>query len=177
MAQEKTPLPEVPASFDWQAFRDDAHQTVDLIVDYQQSLIEQTIPCQSSVEPGYLLEGLEVEAPEEGRPWNDINNEIKEKIIPGMTHWQHPNFFAYFPSQVSPPALLGDMVANAMNQPGFTWNSSPAATELEMVTMEWLRKAFHLPESMSWKAEGGGILQPTATEGMITSLWPPEIVP
>jgi glutamate/tyrosine decarboxylase-like PLP-dependent enzyme len=62
------------------------------------------------------------------------------------------------------------MVANAMNQPGFTWASSPAATELEMATMEWLRKAFKLPETMSWKTDGGGVLQPTATEAMITNL-------
>lgn len=170
MSQEKTPLPQVPASFDWQAFRENAHQTIDLIVDYQQALCDERLPCQSSVEPGYLLQSLEDEAPEEGRAWNEINNEIKEKIIPGMTHWQHPNFFAYFPSQVSPPALLGDMVANAMNQPGFTWASSPAATELEMATMEWLRKAFKFPESMSWKSAGGGVLQPTATEAMITNL-------
>jgi len=170
MSQAKTPLPEVPASYDWQAFRENAHQTIDLIVDYQQALCDESLPCQSSVEPGYLLDSLEAEAPEEGRPWNEINDEIKDKIIPGMTHWQHPNFFAYFPSQVSPPALLGNMVANAMNQPGFTWASSPAATELEMVTMEWLRKAFDFPQSMSWKSEGGGVLQPSATEAMITNL-------
>ena len=170
MSQDKTALPPIPASFDWQAFRDNAHQTVDLIVDYQQALCDERLPCQSSVEPGYLLDSLEDEAPEDSRSWEDINSEIKQKIIPGMTHWQHPNFFAYYPSQVSPPALLGDMVANAMNQPGFTWACSPAATELEMVMMEWLRKAFALPESMSWKTEGGGILQPTATEAMITNL-------
>ena len=170
MSPSKTPLPPVPDSFDWQAFRDNAHQSIDLIVDYQQALCEQQIPCQSSVEPGYLIDALEDQAPEEGRPWQQINDEIKDMIIPGMTHWQHPNFFAYYPSQVSPPALLGDMVASAMNQPGFTWAASPAATELEMVTMEWLRKAFNLPESMSWKNEGGGILQPTATEAMITNL-------
>ncbi len=170
MPNEKDPLPAIPSSYDWQAFRENAHQTIDLIVDYQQALSDEAIPCQSSVEPGYLLDSLEQEAPEEGQEWTRINEEIKQKIIPGMTHWQHPNFFAYFPSQVSPPALLGDMVANAMNQPGFTWASSPAATELEMVTMEWLRRAFEFPESMSWKSEGGGVLQPTATEAMITSL-------
>ncbi len=170
MSEQKPTLPPVPASFDWQAFRDNAHQTIDLIVDYQQALCEQTIPCQSSVEPGYLLESLEDQAPEEGRPWSEINAEVKDKIIPGMTHWQHPNSFAYFPAQASPPALLGDLLANAMNQPGVNWVSSPAATELEMVTMEWLRKAFDLPESMSWKSDGGGVLQPSATEAMITNV-------
>lgn len=170
MPDQFPPLPPVPPSYDWQSLRDNAHQTVDMIIDYHQALSEESIPCQSLVEPGYLLQGMEDEAPEEGCSWDAICKEIQDKIIPGMTHWQHPNFFAYYPSQVSPPALLGNMVANAMNQPGFTWASSPAATELEMVTMEWLRKAFNLPVDMSWQNDGGGILQPTATEAMITNL-------
>ena len=170
MRLSKRKLPPVPESFDWDAFRQNAHQTVDLIIDYQQALEKQDIACQSSVEPGFLIDSLPATAPEKGCEWSEISALVNEQIIPGMTHWQHPNFFAYYPAQMSPPALLGNLMANAMNQPGFTWASSPAATELEMVTMEWLRKAFDFPKSMSWHGSGGGVLQPTATEAMITSL-------
>ena len=164
-------LPPVPDAYDWEAFRANAHKTIDLVVDYHIAIQKGEVKkVQSEVEPGYLVKRIGDEPPEAPVAWDVVNNEIKDHILPGITHWQHPNFFAFFPSLVSPPALLGDMVSNAVNQPGFNWVCSPAATELEIITMDWLRKAFDFPEQFSWKGSGGGIIQPTATEAMIVAM-------
>ena len=88
MEQNHKDLPDVPKSYDWQEFRKNAHQTIDLIVDYHEALESKEIPCQAEVEPGYLLDALALEADESAQDWQQINDEIKEKVIPGMTHWQ-----------------------------------------------------------------------------------------
>lgn len=163
-------LPPVPEAHNWEKFRRDAHAAIDWIVDYQRDLQAGTIPVNYSVQPGFLREALPQVAPEQPEEWGRVMSDFQQHIVPGMTHWQHPNFYAYFPSLVSPPALLGDLLMNAMNQPGFTWACSPSATELELVVMDWLRKAFQLPESMSWGGSGGGVMQTSATEGMMVSM-------
>jgi aromatic-L-amino-acid/L-tryptophan decarboxylase len=90
--------------------------------------------------------------------------------VPGMTHWQHPDFYAWFPAQLSPAALLGDTIASSFNQPGFNWMASPAAAELETIVTDWLARAFGLPEEMTWESTGGGVLQPTASEAAVVAL-------
>ncbi len=160
-------LPPVPAAYDWEAFRQNAHQTIDFIVDVQKQLHERQLPVQAVVKPGYMAAALPEEAPEQAEPWGSIMGDIQAHVLPGITHWQHPDFYAYFPAMMSPPALLGDLLASSWNTPMFSWVSSPAATEMEIVVMNWLVSAFGLPQSMTWAGTGGGVLQASATEAMI----------
>jgi aromatic-L-amino-acid decarboxylase len=78
--------------------------------------------------------------------------------MPGVTHWQHPSFFAYFSANSSPPALLGDMLSGALNVIGFSWVTSPAATELETVVLDWLARLLGLPEEFCADGRGGGVI-------------------
>lgn len=96
--------------------------------------------------------------------------DVQEFIVPGVTHWQHPSFFAYFPANMSYPSLLGDMMGAMFNIIGFSWITSPACTELETIVLEWLRKALQLPESFSSVGKGGGVIQQTASEATLVAL-------
>ncbi|EQC39504.1 hypothetical protein SDRG_02944 [Saprolegnia diclina VS20] len=162
-------LPPIPSDYDWEQFRANAHATIDFIVDYQKQLHARQIPVLPSCQPGDLRRALAKKAPEHPVAWSQIMADVQDQVVPRMTHWQHPDFYAYFPSMAAPSAILGDMMASAMNQPGFNWICSPAATELELHVMDWLREAFELPETMSWGSSGGGVMQPSATEGMIVA--------
>ncbi|OQS03014.1 tyrosine/dopa decarboxylase [Thraustotheca clavata] len=164
-----TKLPPIPSDYDWEQFRTNAHKTIDFIVDYQKKLHSRQIPVLPTCQPGDLRRSLSVSAPEKPVAWDQIMEVVSQQVVPRMTHWQHPDFYAYFPSMAAPSAILGDMMASAMNQPGFNWICSPAATELELHVMDWLREAFSLPETMSWNSTGGGVMQPSATEGMIVA--------
>lgn len=161
-------LPPIPAAYDWEAMRAHGHKVVDFIFDYQQQLARREFPCQSQVQPNYLREKIPSETPPlQPASFDKVINDVKQHIVPGMTHWQHPDFFAFFPAMVSPPALLGDMMSNAFNQPGFNWIASPAATELEVLVTNWLCSAFGFPREFTWNGTGGCVLQPSATEAAI----------
>lgn len=162
-------LPPVPDAYDWERFRSQGYQVIDFIADYHRQLATRQAPVSPNVEQGFLINKLEKSAPEEPVPFDQVMGVVRDQIMPGMLHWQHRDFFAWFPSMVSPPAILGDAIANAINQPGFTWLCSPSATELEMVVMNWLVRAFDLPKNFSWEvgSTGGGVIQPSATEAMI----------
>ncbi|KDO32029.1 hypothetical protein SPRG_03246 [Saprolegnia parasitica CBS 223.65] len=162
-------LPPAPADYDWDAFRAKAHQTIDFIVDYNKRLAARELPVLPSCEPGDVRRALPSRPSETPVEWSQILADVEKVVVPNMTHWQHPDFMAYFPAQAAPSAMLGELMANAMNQPGFNWICSPAATEMELHVMDWLREAFGLPEAMSWRGSGGGIMQPSATEGMIVA--------
>ncbi|EPY32708.1 aromatic-L-amino-acid decarboxylase [Strigomonas culicis] len=166
------PLPPIPEAMDWEKFRENGHKVVDFIADYYQSLKERKMPPQSAVEPGYLKQLIpQKEAPPQpGASFESILQSIQSSIIPGMTHWQHPDFYAWFPAQLSPAALLGDTVASSLNQPGFNWMASPAASELEVIVTDWLARALGLPPAMTWEGTGGGVLQPSASEAAVVAL-------
>jgi aromatic-L-amino-acid/L-tryptophan decarboxylase len=163
-------LPGIPTAFDWEAMRADGYKAIDYIVDYHKSLSERAIPCQAEVKPNYLQNTLGTvwpEAPQTAQPFTDVLEDVKKHIEPGMTHWQHPDFYAFFPAMLSPPALLGDLLSNAFNQPGFNWVASPAATELEIMVTNWLVNAFGFSKDFLWSGSGGCVLQPSATEAAI----------
>lgn len=166
------PLPPIPEGMDWEKFRADGHRVIDFIADYHQSLKKRAIPVAPQVEPGYLKKAITATvAPQKpSMSFTEVLDNISAHIVPGMTHWQHPDFYAWFPSMLSPPALLGDTVASAFNQPGFNWMASPAAAELEMIVTDWVARALGLPESMTWGSTGGGVLQPTASEAAAVAL-------
>ena len=122
----------------------------------------------SKVQPGYLAPQLPTEAPEHGQPWEDIRQDISKLIVPGLTNWQHPAFMAYFPSNVSYPGILGELYSSVYSAPAFNWICSPAITELETVMMDWVAQMIGLPECFLSKTEGGGVIQGTASEAIVT---------
>lgn len=90
------------------------------------------------VEPGYLRPMLPKYAPENSEKWEDIMKDVEEAIMPGITHWQHPRFHAYFPAGNSYPSILGEMLSAGLGIVGFSWAASPACTELETIMLDWI---------------------------------------
>ncbi|TVU39509.1 hypothetical protein EJB05_12932, partial [Eragrostis curvula] len=120
--------------------------------------------------PGYLKELLPDTAPNKSDTLEDLFDDIREKIVPGVTHWQSPNFFAYYPSNSSTAGFLGEMLSAAFNIVGFSWITSPAATELEVIVLDWFAKMLKLPSQFLSTELGGGIIQGTASEAVLVVL-------
>ncbi|KAG0553831.1 hypothetical protein M758_12G044200 [Ceratodon purpureus] len=151
--------------FDAEEFRKHAHRMVDFIADYHRDI--ETFPVRSQVEPGYLKKLLPESAPDEPEALEDILNDVQSKIVPGITHWQSPNFFGYYPSNDSTAGFLGDMLSGGFGIVGFSWIASPAATELEMIVLDWLGKLLQLPNEFLSSGKGGGVIQGTASEAVL----------
>jgi len=124
-------------------FRRAGHEVVDWIADYLDGVGEY--PVLSQVQPGQLVDALPAHAPECGEPMELILDDFRRQIMPGITHWNHPRFFAYFGISGSGAGILGEMLSAALNVNGMLWRTSPAATELEQVTLGWLREWLGLP--------------------------------
>jgi aromatic-L-amino-acid decarboxylase len=124
-------------------FRRAGHEVVDWIADYLAGVGEY--PVLPTVQPGDIADSLPAHAPEQGEPMERILEDFRKLIVPGMTHWNHPRFFAYFAVSGSGPGILGEMLSAALNVNGMLWRTSPAATELEQVTLGWLREWLGLP--------------------------------
>ncbi|XP_052127613.1 aromatic-L-amino-acid decarboxylase isoform X1 [Frankliniella occidentalis] len=152
-------------------FRVRGQEMVEYICRYLEELPERRVV--PSVEPGYLKHLIPKEAPENGEAWEDIMADVESKIMPGVTHWQHPRFHAYFPSGNSYPSILGDMLSDAIGCIGFSWAASPACTELETIVLDWLGKAIGLPVDFLAFAEGskgGGVIQTSASECVLVCM-------
>ncbi|XP_068591923.1 aromatic-L-amino-acid decarboxylase isoform X1 [Cebidichthys violaceus] len=151
-------------------FRRRGREMVDYVADYLEN-IEQR-PVYPDVEPGYLRSLIPSEAPLEPDNYDDIIKDVERVIMPGVTHWHSPNFFAYFPTASSYPAMLADMLCGAIGCIGFSWAASPACTELETVMLDWLGKMLKLPEQFiaGTHGRGGGVIQSTASEATLMSL-------
>ncbi|XP_009760717.2 tryptophan decarboxylase TDC1-like [Nicotiana tabacum] len=153
---------------DPEEFRTQAHQMVDFIADYYKNI--ENYPVLSQVEPGYLRNRLPETAPYRPESFDTIMKDIQNHIVPGMTHWLSPNFFAFFPATVSSAAFVGEMLCTCFNSVGFNWLASPAVTELEMVVMDWLANMLKLPKSFMFSGTGGGVLQGTTSEAILCTL-------
>ncbi|KAL4313379.1 hypothetical protein GQ457_01G001440 [Hibiscus cannabinus] len=132
-------------------FRNQAHQMVDFIADYFQNI--ESYPILSQVQHGYLWANLPENPPDRPKPFETIMNDVQNKIVPGMTHWLSPNFFALRLS-----GFLGEMFCNCFNSVGFNWLASPTTTELEMTVMTWLADMLKLPKSFMFQGSGGGVI-------------------
>jgi len=117
-------------------FRKNAHDTVDWIADYFQNI--ENFPVKSQVAPGDIFDQIPKKAPVRPEPYKEIMKDLDKIIIPGVTHWQSPSFFAYFNANNSFPSILAEMVTAAMGAQCMSWQTSPAATELEEVMMRWI---------------------------------------
>ncbi|GAA6072829.1 aromatic-L-amino-acid decarboxylase [Tachysurus ichikawai] len=140
-------------------FRRRGKEMVDYIADYLENIEKRNV--YPDVEPGYLRSLLPEVAPDEPETYEDVVKDIERVIMPGVTHWHSPYFYAYFPTANSFPALLADMLSGGISCVGFSWASSPACTELETVVLDWLGKMLNLPEEFlaGSDGKGGGVIQ------------------
>ncbi|KAF3792438.1 Tyrosine/DOPA decarboxylase 2 [Nymphaea thermarum] len=157
---------------DPEEFRKQAHLVVDFLAHYYRDVAKY--PVLSQVEPGYLRKCLPDSAPDNPESIDAILKDVVKDIIPGITHWQSPNYFAYFPSSGSTAGFIGEMLSTGFNVVGFNWMSSPAATELESIVMDWLGRMLSLPDSFMFSGNGtiggGGVLQGTTCEAILCTL-------
>ncbi|XP_042281043.1 aromatic-L-amino-acid decarboxylase isoform X4 [Thunnus maccoyii] len=151
-------------------FRRRGREMVDYVADYLENLEQR--PVYPDVEPGYLRSLIPTEAPLEPETYEDIMKDVERVVMPGVTHWHSPYFYAYFPAASSYPAMLADMLCGAIGCIGFSWAASPACTELETVMLDWLGKMLQLPECFiaGTQGHGGGVIQSTASEATLMSL-------
>lgn len=153
---------------DAEQLRECGHKMVDFVADYYKNI--ESFPVLSQVQPGYLRELLPESAPTHPDTLEDVLSDVQSKILPGVTHWQNPNFFAYYSSNSSIAGFLGEMLSAGINMVGFSWITSPAATELETIVMDWLAKALNLPDVFHSTGQGGGVIQGTASEAVLVVL-------
>jgi aromatic-L-amino-acid decarboxylase len=143
-------------------FRAEAHKLVDWIADYYRNVA--AYPVKSQVIPGDIASRLPELPPEDAENFNAVFADFENILLPGITHWQSPNFFAYFPANSSFPSLLGEMLTAALGAQCMKWETSPAATELEEVVMKWLRQMTGLPDTFE------GVIQDTASTATLCSI-------
>jgi aromatic-L-amino-acid/L-tryptophan decarboxylase len=149
-------------------FRRHGHAVVDWIADYYERI--DTFPVLSQVQPGQIRSSLPPKAPGSGEPFEAILADVDKLILPGITHWQSPNFFAYFPANASAPAILGDLLSSGLGVQGMLWSTSPACTELETHVLDWLVEMLGLPEKFLSTSTGGGVIQDTASSSSLCAL-------
>src|SRR5262245_29291507 len=124
-------------------FRRQGRAVIDWIADYYEKI--ESYPVLSQVEPGHVRASLPEEPPSTGESFEAILSDVDKLILPGITHWQSPNFFAYFPSNTSGPGILGELLSAGLGVQGMLWATSPACTELETHVLDWLVDMLALP--------------------------------
>jgi aromatic-L-amino-acid decarboxylase len=149
-------------------FRRHGHAAIDWIADYWSSLDE--LPVRSQVAPGDVASQLPPTAPEWGEGFDALLDDLDRVVVPGLTHWQHPRFFAYFPANSSPAAILGDLISSGIGAQGMLWATSPAVTEVEQVVLDWFARALGLPEAFLSTGPGGGVISDTASTATFTAV-------
>ncbi|MGB9697368.1 MAG: pyridoxal phosphate-dependent decarboxylase family protein [Ignavibacteria bacterium] len=139
-----------------------AYQLINWIAEYYANIEEY--PVRSPLKPGDVINQLPKEAPQKAQPFEAIMSDFEKVILPGITHWQSPNFFAYFPANASFPSILAEMLTAALGVQGMKWETSPAAAELEEQVLNWIKKAFHLPTRFE------GVIQDTASTSTLVAI-------
>jgi aromatic-L-amino-acid/L-tryptophan decarboxylase len=149
-------------------FRRHGHTVVDWIADYYTRI--ESFPVLSRAEPGQVRASLPAEPPSKGEAFPAILADIDKLILPGITHWQSPKFYAYFPSNASGPAILGDLLSSGLGVQGMLWATSPACTELETHVLDWVAGMLDLPQKFLSTGAGGGVIQDTASSASLCAL-------
>ncbi|MGH7354750.1 MAG: pyridoxal phosphate-dependent decarboxylase family protein [Candidatus Rokuibacteriota bacterium] len=147
---------------DTREFRRHAHAFVDWMADYLESV--ERYPVRAQVKPGEIAGQLPLSPPERGEPMAQIFADFKSIVLPGITHWQHPSFFAYFPANSSPPSLLAEMLTATLGAQCMLWQTSPAATEMETRMLDWLRQMIGLPDGFT------GVIQDSASSAILCAI-------
>ncbi|WP_326552921.1 pyridoxal-dependent decarboxylase [Micromonospora sp. NBC_01813] len=148
-------------------FRRAGHAVVDWIADYWQSLEKH--PVLAATPPGAVTRALPAAPPEQGEPFDAILADLDRVVVPGLTHWQHPGFFGYFPANTSAPSVLGDLVSAGLGVQGMLWTTSPACTEVETVMLDWLAQLLDLPDRFRSHHAGGGVIQDSASSATLVA--------
>jgi aromatic-L-amino-acid decarboxylase len=149
-------------------FREYGHQAVEWIAAYYERL--ESFPVLSTVKPGEIRAALPADPPEHGEGFDGVLHDLDAVLMPGITHWQHPSFFAYFPANASGPGILGDLLASGLGVQGMIWATSPAATELETHVLDWLATLLDLPTRFRSAGRGAGVIQHSASDAVLVAL-------
>ncbi|KHN71251.1 Aromatic-L-amino-acid decarboxylase [Toxocara canis] len=152
-------------------FREHGKEMIDYIVDYLENIHKRRVV--PAIEPGYLRDSLPHDAPQHPESYAAVMEDFEKFIMPGVTHWQHPRFHAYFPAGNSFPSILADMISDALGCMGFSWAACPAMTELEIIMLDWFGKMIGLPPEFlpfTENGRGGGVIQGSASECNFVSL-------
>jgi len=149
-------------------FRVAGSELIEWIARYMETVEDHRVT--PDVKPGEIIAALPSAAPEAPEPFSSLVADLNNVIMPGVTHWQSPGWFAYFPANTSGPGILGDLVSSGLGQQGMLWATSPAATELEMVVVDWLADLLDLPAAWKTAGPGGGVIQMSASDSTHTAL-------
>lgn len=152
----------MPDRLDWTAFARLGAELAEWGAEYHRTLPQR--PVRAPLVPGAVAARFAAQAPETGIGLDGIIDELNDKVIPGLTHWQHPRFFAYFPANATPASMLADFVAAILAQQGMLWQTSPASTEIETVMLDWLRQGLGLPEGFH------GVIQDSASSATLAAV-------
>ena len=151
-------------------YRRAGHRVVDWIADYRGRA--EDLPVMAQVEPGSVFDALPAEPPEDPETIDAILADVDSIVVPAVSNWQSPNWFAYFPANAAEASLLGDMLSTGLGVQGMLWSTSPACTEVEMRMLDWTARALGLPEAFRFDVEGpgGGVLQDTASSAALACM-------
>jgi aromatic-L-amino-acid/L-tryptophan decarboxylase len=150
-------------------FRQAGHQLIDWIADYVEGV--ERYPVNPDVKPGDVRAALPDTPPVAPESWVAVRADVERVVVPGIVHWQHPSFFAYFPSNTTYPSILGELLAAGLGVQGMSWVTSPACTELETLMLDWMVQLLALPERFaSTSAGGGGVIQGSASEATLVAI-------
>ncbi|MGI8328761.1 pyridoxal-dependent decarboxylase [Actinomadura scrupuli] len=149
-------------------FRREGHRLIDWLADYMAEV--ERYPVLTEVKPGWVRDQLPEKAPEQSEPFADILADVDRILMPGITHWQSPNFFAYFPANASGPSILGELLSAGLGVQGMMWLTSPACTELETHVLDWIVDLLGLPPGFRSDGAGGGVIQDSASSAVLCAL-------
>lgn len=149
-------------------FRKNGKKMIDWIADYYENV--EKYPVLSQAKPNEIADQLPTKAPNDSESIDQIMADFNSILMPGITHWQSPNFFAYFPANSSGPSVLGDLLSSGLGIQGMIWATSPACTELETRVLDWLAEMLQLPEKFRSTSVGGAVIQDTASSAALSAL-------
>jgi aromatic-L-amino-acid decarboxylase len=153
-------------------FRQHGHALVEWIADYYERV--EDLPVLAQVAPGDVRQQLPPNPPAAGEPFATMMADVERIILPGITHWQSPNFFAFFPANSSGPSVLGELLAAGLGVQGMLWATSPACTELETHVLDWVAQMLALPAAFHSSGSGGGVSAQqgmSPTHGAVMGVW------
>lgn len=149
-------------------FRRHGHEVVEWVARYLETVEDH--PVQSEVAPGWVRAQLPSSPPESPEPFADVLADLDRVVVPGLTHWQHPGWFAYFPTGASGPSVLADLVSSGLGVQGMLWSTSPACTELETHVLDWMADLLGLPGRFRSDGDGGGVIEESASGATLCAL-------
>jgi aromatic-L-amino-acid decarboxylase len=163
-------MAEPRTSYHWtpDEFRRHGHEVVEWVARYLETIEEH--PVQSTVEPGWVRAQLPASPPEAPESFGEVLADLDRVVLPGISHWQHPGWYAYFPTGASGPSVLADLVSSGLGVQGMLWSTSPACTELEIQMLDWMADLLGLPDRFRSGGDGGGVIQDSASGATLCAL-------